>query len=173
MPYTGWVTADQAPLTKPPPVNALLHRLGRLIGCGFGSGLSPVAPGTAGSLVAVAVYWALPVHGSDIGLFLMIALGFLVGIWATGTLSTSADPDPSAAVWDEFVGLWMTCLFLPKELTWLAAAFVVFRILDILKPWPARRVEAWHGGLGIMSDDLLVGVYGVVLLNAARLLFFS
>ena len=164
-------------MIKPPTVNAvlqqLLHRLGRLIGCGFGSGLSPVAPGTAGSLVALAVYWALPIPGSGIGLFLMIALGFLAGIWATGTLSTADDPDPSAAVWDEFVGLWMTCLFLPKELPWLAAAFVVFRILDILKPWPARRVEAWHGGLGIMADDLLVGVYGAVLLNTARLLFFN
>ncbi len=160
-------------MTNPSPVNALLDRLGRLVGCGFGSGLSPVAPGTAGSLVAVAVYWALPIHGSHIALFLMVGLGFLAGIWATGVLSTESNPDPSAAVWDEFVGMWATCLFLPKDLLWLAAAFVCFRILDVVKPWPARRLESLHGGIGIMADDLLVGVYGAILLNVVRLLFFN
>lgn len=170
---TGWVTDDPGFLTKPPPVNALLLRLGRLVGCGFGSGLSPVAPGTAGSLAAIAVYWALPIRGDSIAFFLMIALGFLAGIWATGTLSTASNPDPSTAVWDEFVGVWVTCLLLPKELLWLTAAFVCFRILDILKPWPARRLESLHGGLGIMADDLLVGIYGATILNAVRLLFFS
>ena len=102
----------------------------------------------------------------------MIGVGSLLGVWATGTLVSEADEDPGEAVWDEFVGLWVTCLLLPKELGWLAAAFVCFRILDVLKPWPARRLESLHGGLGIMADDLMVGIYGAILLNAVRLVFF-
>lgn len=143
-----------------------------MIGTGFGSGLFPIAPATAGSFVSLLIYYFLPISSDSIALYLLIVVGFLLGVWATGTLSTKADEDPSKAVWDEFVGLWVTCLLLPKEIGWLAAAFIIFRILDILKPWPARRLEGLHGGLGIMADDLMVGVYGAILLNAARLAFF-
>ncbi len=151
----------------------LLNRLGWLIGTGLGSGLFPVAPATAGSFVALVIYFFLPISGDSISLYLLIGVGFLIGIWATGSLSTPSDEDPRRAVWDEFVGMWVTCLLLPKTLPWLAVAFVCFRILDVLKPWPARRLERLHGGLGIMADDLLVGIYGAVLLNAVRLIFFS
>ncbi|MDA0733071.1 MAG: phosphatidylglycerophosphatase A [Chloroflexi bacterium] len=150
-----------------------LDKLGWMIGTGFGSGLFPIAPATAGSFVSLLIYYFLPISSDSIALYLLIVVGFLLGVWATGTLSTKADEDPSKAVWDEFVGLWVTCLLLPKEIGWLAAAFIIFRILDILKPWPARRLEGLHGGLGIMADDLMVGVYGAILLNAARLAFFS
>ena len=102
-----------------------------------------------GSLAAAVIYWLLPVDGASPILYGMIVVGFVVGIWATGTLATPGDPDPSVAVWDEFVGLWITCLFLPKEFLWLAAAFLFFRIFDVLKPWPARRLESLHGGLGL------------------------
>jgi phosphatidylglycerophosphatase A len=147
--------------------------LGRVIGTGLGSGLFPVAPATAGSLVALVIYYFLPISGDSVALYLLIGVGFLVGVWATGTMSTEADQDPRQAVWDEFVGLWLTCLLLPKEVGWLIAALVVFRILDILKPWPARRLERLHGGLGIMADDLMVGVYGAIILNGVHLIFFS
>ena len=150
-----------------------LTSLGRFIGSGFGTGLSPVAPGTVGSLAAVIIYWLLPVGSTSPALYGMIVVGFVLGIWATGTLITPGDPDPSKAVWDEFIGLWVTCLLLPKELVWLAAAFLCFRIFDVLKPWPARRLESLHGGLGIMADDLAAGLYGAVALNAVRLLFFQ
>ena len=148
-----------------------LHRLGWFIGTGFGSGLSPVAPGTAGSLVALVVYLLLPVSGDSVLFYSLILAGFVLGIWATGSLITPEDKDPGRAVWDEFIGLWTTCLLLPKTWGWMLAAFLLFRALDILKPWPARRLEAWPGGLGIMADDLLVGVYGAAILNAARILF--
>ena len=150
----------------------LLNKLGWFIGTGFGSGLSPFAPGTAGSLVALVIYYFLPFPSDSIVFYSMIVVGTLLGMWATGTLVSEADEDPGEAVWDEFVGLWVTCLLLPKELGWLAAAFVCFRILDVLKPWPARRLESLHGGLGIMADDLMVGIYGAILLNAVRLVFF-
>ena len=150
----------------------LLNKLGWFIGTGFGSGLSPVAPGTAGSLVALVIYYFLPLSGDSIEFYSMIVVGTPLGVWATGTLVSEADEDPGKAVWDEFVGMWVTCLLLPKEFGWLAVAFVCFRILDVLKPWPARRLESLHSGLGIMADDLMVGIYGAILLNALRLVFF-
>ena len=150
-----------------------INKLAWVIGTGLGSGLFPLAPATAGSLLALAIYYFLPIFGNSLALYLMISIGFLVGVWATGTLITPADPDPPRAVWDEFVGMWVTCLLLPKEVLWLAAAFVCFRILDVTKPWPARRMEGLPGGLGIMADDLMVGVYGAILLNAVRLIVFT
>ena len=140
-----------------------------VIGAGFGSGLLPVAPATAGSLLALAIYWWSPLTGDDPALFVVIAAGFLLGIWATGKMSTADNPDPRRAVWDEFIGMWATCVLLPKTLPWLAAAFICFRVLDIWKPWPIRRLERLHGGVGIMSDDLLAGVFGAVILYVAQL----
>lgn len=151
----------------------MLERLAWLVGTGLGSGLAPVAPGTVGSLVALIIYRLLPISGDSIVLYVLIGAGFVLGIWATGSLVQHSDPDPGRAVWDEFVGMWATCLLLPKTLPWMAAAFLCFRVLDIWKPWPARRLERLHGGLGIMADDLMVGIYGATALNALRLAFFS
>ena len=150
-----------------------LDRLGWLIGTGLGSGLAPLAPGTVGSLVAILIYSFAPVDEDSVALYALIGVGFLVGIWATGTLITPSNPDPGRAVFDEFVGVWVTCLFLPKNVEWMAAAFFCFRVLDVAKPWPIRRLERLHGGLGIMSDDLLAGLYGAALLNGLRLAFFD
>ena len=151
----------------------VLRQLAWLVGTGLGSGLFPVAPATAGSLVAVVIYGFAPIPEDSIALYLLIAIGFLVGIPATASLISPTNHDPGKAVWDEFVGMWTTCLFLPKELPWLIAAFFVFRVLDILKPWPVRRLERLPGGLGIMSDDLLAGFFGAALLNGVRLAFFT
>ena len=145
----------------------MLNSVGKLIGLGFGSGLSPVAPGTAGSLVALVIYYLLSMVAEGIAPYILAALilvGTPLGIWATGLLVTEANPDPGRAVWDEFVGMWITCLFLPATVPWLAAAFLTFRIFDVIKPWPARRLESWHGGLGIMADDVVAGIYGAALL---------
>ena len=144
-----------------------------VLGAGLGTGLAPVAPATVGSLLAVVIYSFAPISEDSLALYLLIAVGFLVGIWATGSMTTPADHDPKAAVWDEFVGMWATCVMLPKTVTWMAAAFFCFRILDILKPWPIRRLERLPGGMGIMADDLLAGLYGAALLNGLRLAFFD
>ena len=152
--------------------------LGKAIGLGFGAGLSPVAPGTVGSLAALVIYYliSIPLSGPANETYLLagllaglIIVGFPVGVWATGLLVTAQEPDPGRAVWDEFVGMWITCLLLPREGLWLAAAFFCFRFFDIVKPWPARRLERLPGGWGIMADDLAAGLYGAVLLNGARL----
>lgn len=151
---------------------AILSRAGWLLGTGLGTGLAPIAPATVASFAAVLVYGFSPLKEDSAGFFLLCGTGFLAGIWACHTLITDDDEDPKRAVWDEFAGMWVTCLLLPKTLPWLAAAFVVFRVLDILKPWPVRRFERLPGGLGIMADDLAAGVVGAVGLNAVYRVFF-
>ena len=132
-----------------------------------------MGPGTAGSAAALLIYYFLPIPGDSPFFFLLIGAGLVVGIWATGVMVTERDPDPGSAVWDEFVGMWVTCLLLPKEWVWLIPAFFLFRVLDVVKPWPARRLERLPGGWGIMADDLMVGIYGAVGLNVVRLAFFA
>ena len=139
----------------------------------MGTGLAPVAPATVASFAAVVLYYFLPISGDSIALYLMIGVGFVLGVWATGTLATAERPDPSLAVMDEFIGMWATCLLLPKSIPWLVAAFLCFRILDVVKPWPINRLERLPGGQGIMADDLAAGLVGAVILNGLRAAFFT
>lgn len=152
---------------------AALNRLAWLVGTGLGSGLAPLAPGTAASMVALVIYYFLPISGDSAGFYVLVGAGFLVGVGVTGSLTSPTDRDPHWVVWDEFVGMWATCLLLPQTIPWLAAAFFSFRALDILKPWPVNWLERLPRGWGIMADDLAAGLYGAALLNAFRLAFFS
>jgi phosphatidylglycerophosphatase A len=102
----------------------------------------------------------------------MVAGTLLAGTWAAEQLSTPQNRDPRRVVVDEWVGVWATVAFLPATWAWLLAGFFMFRFLDILKPFGIRRLERLHGGVGIMLDDLAVGVLGGVVLNAVRLIFF-
>ena len=103
----------------------MVSRAGWAIGTGLGIGLTPIAPATWASLAAVLLYGFSPLDEDSAGFLLLCGLGFLVGIWACQTLITETDDDPKWAVWDEVAGMWITCLFLPKTLPWLAGAFVV------------------------------------------------
>ena len=150
----------------------MLNALGKAIGAGLGTGLSPIAPGTVGSLAAVAIYYFIALAVGSLSLYFLVALvigGSAIGVWATGLLVTEDESDPGRAVWDEFVGMWITCLFLPPTILWLALAFVLFRVFDVLKPWPANVMERLPRGWGIMADDVVAGLYGAVLLNVAHL----
>lgn len=139
------------------------------IACGFGAGLSPLAPGTAGSLAALLPWLALrelPPAGYAVALALAFALGVWACAWVVRTLHTQ---DPSVAVWDEFVGLWIALAPLLAHRVgwmWIFAGFILFRIFDIAKPWPVswadRRVG---GGLGVMLDDALAGGYAALVLE--------
>ena len=153
--------------------SGVTSRLAWVLGSGLGSGLAPVAPATAASFLALVIYFFLPISEDSLSLYVLIGAGFIAGIWATGRLITPTEHDPKLAVWDEFIGMWATCLLLPKTVPWLAAAFLCFRLLDIIKPWPVRRLESLPGGIGIMADDLLAGLYGAALLNGLRLAFFD
>ena len=98
------------------------------------------------------------------------AAGLALGVWATGRMSTPENPDPGSATWDEFVGMWLTCLFIPLgNLVWLAGAFFVFRVFDVLKPWPCRRLERLPAGWGIMLDDVGAGLWGALVMLACVL----
>ena len=137
-----------------------------LVALGFGSGLLPVAPGTAGTLAAVPLYLLL--QDLPLGTYLTVVLVFLFGgILVCGyTAARLGVHDHPAIVWDEVVGYLVTMTAAPAGWSWLAAGFVLFRLFDILKPWPIgwldRRV---HGGTGIMLDDVIAGVFAAALLQ--------
>lgn len=130
-----------------------------LLAFGFGSGLAPTAPGTFGSAAALLfmpLLSVLPPWGY--GVFLLIAFGVGVGLcqYAQGRLPGHDHP---AIVWDEFVGLWLTLSCVPAAWGWWLAGFVVFRVFDILKPWPISVIDRKvGGGMGVMLDDLLAGI---------------
>ncbi|MBN2887635.1 MAG: phosphatidylglycerophosphatase A [Chromatiaceae bacterium] len=126
---------------------------------GLGSGLAPRAPGTVGTLAAVPLY--LLMTPLPLWAYLaLVALAFALGIWVCGR--TSADlgaEDPSAIVWDEFVGFWVAMLGAPSGWLGVVAGFALFRLFDIWKPWPICAIERrLGGGLGIMLDDVVAGL---------------
>ena len=135
----------------------------RLIATGFFSGYSVFAPGTAGSGVALAIYCLLPPLNSWAWGGLLIGL-FFVGVYTSGACEKAWGKDPRCVVIDEFVGFFVTVSLLPQSVLMGIVGFFVFRILDIIKPPPARRIEALPGGWGIVADDVVVGIYGHLIL---------
>ena len=135
-----------------------------MLGTWFGAGLLPVMPGTWGTLAALLCAWVIRSRCGVTGLAIAAAIVFAVGCWAAGTIAkTSGARDPGAVVIDEVAAQWMVLLAAPLDPVSYAAAFLLFRIFDIWKPWPVgladRRIP---GGLGIMLDDLLAAVYAVL-----------
>ncbi len=158
-----------AALDRPRPRTAL-----HWLAFGGGAGLSPFAPGTAGTLVAIPIYLAIAAWPLPFYLGFVAALA-LVGIVVCGrTARDLGVPDHPGIVLDEIAGFLLAMSALPASVGWIAAAFVVFRLLDIFKPWPIssadRRVK---GGTGVMLDDLLAGAMACAALHALRLLFFE
>lgn len=165
------VTAPRAGGSAPPEPAAAPAEAGlaaTLIGTLFYAGRFPIAPGTAGSAVAVAIWWAAHRLG---GAWAASALGAalaVAGVWAAGRIAAArGQEDPSEVVVDEAAGMFLSLQFLPSGWEFVAAAFVLFRILDVTKPWPAERAERLPGGLGVVADDLVVGLYTNVLLQVA------
>jgi phosphatidylglycerophosphatase A len=140
-----------------------------VLGTWFGAGLLPVMPGTWGSLAALPCAWAIRSLSGVSELAITAIIVFAVGCWAAGALAkTSGVKDPGAIVIDEVVAQWVVLLPAPLDPVSYAAAFLLFRIFDIWKPWPARWADRRvHGGLGIMLDDLLAAVYAVLVFLAA------
>lgn len=144
-----------------------------LIASGFGSGFSPVAPGTAGALLATVVWLILSCFISYPVLWIltvsMILLFTWLGIVSANALEKAWGKDPSRIVVDEMVGVWIALLAVPEgNLLYVVAAFVLFRFFDILKPLGIRKMECLSGGLGVMMDDILAGIYSLVLLALTR-----
>lgn len=133
---------------------------------GFGSGLSPKAPGTMGTLMAIPLYLLLT--GLPLwGYLLAVTLVSVAGIWICGESSRRLGVhDHGGIVWDEFAGFLLTMTAAPQGWQWILLGFVLFRLFDIWKPWPIRVADnRVDGGLGIILDDLLAGVYAWLLLQ--------
>jgi len=143
-----------------------MRRLGLLIAtCGY-IGFVPVAPGTAGSAAGVALFYLIRGVEAAWAQPLLIAVLFVVGVWAASmTERVLGGIDPGPVVIDEVVGMLITLLWLPVTPLGALAGFLVFRVLDVVKPWPSRQLESLHGGLGIMSDDAMAAVYGHLLMR--------
>jgi len=165
------ISADPARAARVRPSAAFMRKkLSRWIALGFGSGLSPVAPGTIGTLWAWVAWLAfapwLPVWGR----LALIGLGFVVGIWACGrTADALGVHDHGGIVWDEVVAFWLVLAFLPAGFAAQCAAFLLFRFFDIVKPPPIRQLDRGvAGGFGIMLDDLLAAFYTLLVMALWR-----
>jgi phosphatidylglycerophosphatase A len=163
---------DSAILTKIPP--RLLRNPLHFLSLGFGSGLSPFAPGTFGTLAAVPLYLLLAQLPLTYYLLAVLA-AFAIGVYLCGYTSAAlGEHDHSGIVWDEFVGFWITMIAVPATWQWILAGFVLFRLFDIVKPWPVKVADAkMKGGFGIMFDDVLAALYALIGLQIAQQLLFS
>jgi phosphatidylglycerophosphatase A len=154
----------------PRPRSALAF-VAAAVATGFGSGYSPIAPGTAGSLVGLLLFWPLR-HLPPIFQVGVVALCFLLGTAAAASVARRVGAeDPGIVVVDEVVGMWTSLLFLPFTLFTASVGFVLFRVMDVWKPYPARQLEDLPGGWGIMADDLMAGVYANLALRVALLVW--
>ena len=143
-----------------------------LLAFGFGTGLAPKAPGTVGSIPGLLIAWfAMPY---SLGVQLAIgALLVISGIWICGESARRIGVhDHSGIVWDEIAGMYLVAFWLPPDLTLWALAFGLFRLFDIVKPWPISDLDhRIPGGLGIMLDDLVAALYAAIFLGLGRWFF--
>lgn len=156
-----------------PAFSELMQNPFLMLGFGLGSGLSPKAPGTVGTLVGMLLFLPVLVW-SEWSAWLIFILGLFFGNAICGKSSEYMQVhDHGGIVWDEFVGIWLVLLLLPEQnwVYWIAA-FVVFRVFDIWKPWPIKQVdEKVTGGFGIMLDDVLAAVYAALTILLGSTLF--
>lgn len=135
------------------------------VASGFGAGLSPWAPGTVGTLLAVPLVWAL--RELPLSAWVAVAaLGFFVGVFVSARVVARLQlKDPGMIVWDEVVGFMIAMLWVPVTPLSLALGFLLFRVFDIVKPPPARQLERLPHGWGVMADDAMAGVYAGLVLS--------
>jgi len=170
-------------LTRPSPINkepiTASDRVAYALATGLGAGFTPIAPGTAGALEGVAIYLAIyALHPGQSAFLVVLAIInvilFAVGVWASNrTCEVTGVKDPRLIVIDEVSGqlISLTPLaLLPSfSITAVVIGFLLFRLFDIFKPYPIRKLERLHGGLGVMADDALAGIYAAVLLWLSHL----
>ncbi len=138
-----------------------MNRLALFVATGGYVGYVPIAPGTFGSALGLGLLWGIRPFG-DVRLeIVVIVLVLVLGVWSGSVAERHAGRvDPGIVVIDEVAGMLITMLLIPVTASSVLAGFLVFRALDILKPWPARRLERLPGGFGIMADDAMAAVYG-------------
>ncbi|MBL6954216.1 MAG: phosphatidylglycerophosphatase A [Alphaproteobacteria bacterium] len=144
-----------------------------LLATWFGAGLLRPAPGTWGSLAALPFAWIMVYYGGPVALAAATIAVFALGCWAGGVYEqASGGKDPGVVVIDEVAGQWLVLIAAPLHPWYYLAAFLLFRLCDITKPWPANWAERrFTGGLGIMLDDIMAALYGVAAIVAFRIWF--
>ena len=181
VPGSGSLQPVQAAPIRRPTLRFMFHHPAHVIALGFGSGLSPVAPGTVGTLWAWLAFVALRPLFTDLHFALLLACSVLVGWWAcTVTARHMAVADPGAIVWDEVIAFWLVLwLVMPASLWGQVAAFALFRFFDAVKPGPvawadglfkgrAGRPVSWGQGFGILFDDLVAALCTLLVLALCR-----
>ena len=148
----------------------LLSHPAHLVAFGFGLGLMPVAPGTWGTLLALPIYWLVSPRLEPVEYLLMLAVLFALGVWVCEVTGRAIGvSDHGGMVWDETVAFLLVLFFVPATLPWQAAAFLLFRLFDILKPPPIRYYErTFKSGFGVMLDDLVAAFYTLLVFAVAK-----
>lgn len=160
---TSWAEGSITLVKVKPTLQYLWRQPVAGLAFGFGAGLAPRMPGTVGTLAAIPFYLVLQ-YLPLWGYLLTVVIGFIVGIYICGiTAEKLGVHDHGGIVWDEFIGYWIAMIGAPSGWFWIILGFVLFRLFDILKPWPIsvadRRLK---GGLGIMLDDVMAGIAAAV-----------
>ncbi len=155
-----------------------MNFLARIISTGLGVGYFPLAPGTMGSLAILIVYWICP-EISSLQLSMIILGLSVIGIYSVtitenemkSKLGQDRGNDPGIIVIDEVIGMLVALFFIPKTTFFLITAFILFRIFDIVKPYPVLKMEKLHGGWGIVLDDVVAGIYANIVIQIGRFIF--
>jgi len=153
-----------------PDWRLLLSHPAHFFSLGFGSGLMPKGPGTAGTLVAFPIYWYLAPRLNDYYFILLLVVAFVIGVWICDKTGRALGvEDHGGIVWDEIVAFLLVLFFTPEGWAWQILAFVLFRFFDIVKPQPIRHFDQnLHGGLGVMFDDILAAAYALLCLAVIK-----
>ena len=150
----------------------MLRHPAHLLAFGFGAGLVPGAPGTAGTLLALPLFWLAQPRLAAVEFLLLLAIMFVAGVWACEKTGRALGmPDHGGMVWDEIVAFLLVLFFTPDSVYWQAFAFLLFRLIDILKPPPIRYFDqTLKGGFGVMFDDIIAAFYTLLVLAVAKAL---
>jgi len=161
--------------TRRPGIEFAFSHPAHFIALGCGAGLSPVAPGTAGTLLAFPLWWLIGPTYTPLQAGVILAVLFAIGVWACDLAGRHLGvADHGALCWDETVAFLAVLAVVPRQAGWQIAAFVLFRAFDIAKPPPIRELELRvKGGLGVMLDDLAAAGYTLLALAAVKRAFFA
>ena len=157
--------------TSRPDLKFLFAHPAHLIAFGFGSGLAPKAPGTVGTLLGLPLFWLVMTAAPDLpNRLILLVAAFLLGVWACARTGRALGvADHGGMVWDEIVAFALVLLFTPVNWLWIALAFALFRLFDILKPWPIRFADTHlKNGFGVMFDDLLAAAYAIAVIKGLQ-----
>jgi phosphatidylglycerophosphatase A len=147
-----------------------INSIEKFIGSGFYTGFIPLASGTFASIAALVIYF-IPYFEKPYIILPAIFIFIVWGIQLGTKFETLYGKDPAECTVDEVVGMWITLLFLPKNIFVALIAFLVWRTLDVIKPFPARKSESLEGGLGIMMDDIISAIYSLIIVHLILVIF--